>query len=186
MKIISLLSLLLLSASASAAWQLDQEQSSISFLSTKNDQVTEISHFKSFDGSLSDKGELEVTIDLLSVDTKIEIRDSRMQEHLFKLFPKARFSAQIADSVLSLNSGETQLLDVKASLELNTKTKTLPVKVQISRLENGSFVATTAEPVLISAIEFGLTDGIRKLREIAGLDSIDLIIPVTFNAVFSG
>ncbi|GGD77019.1 YceI family protein [Lacimicrobium alkaliphilum] len=186
MKIISLLSLLLLSASASAAWQLDQDQSSISFLSTKNDQVTEISHFRSFSGSLSEEGALKVAIDLPSVDTKIEIRDTRIQEHLFKLFPKARLSAKVPQSVLSMASGETQQVEIEGSLELNTKTKTLPMLVQISRLKNGAFVATSVQPVLISAIEFGLTDGIKKLREIAGLDSIDLIVPVSFNVVFSG
>lgn len=186
MKIISVLSLLLLSASASANWQLDQEQSGLSFLSTKNNQVTEISHFKSFNGSLSDKGELRVTIDLLSVDTKIEIRDTRMQEHLFKLFPKAHFTAQVPLSVLSMNSGETRQIELEGKLELNTRTKPLPMLLQITRLENGNFVATTVEPVLISAIQFGLADGIKKLREIAGLDSIDLIVPVSFNAVFSG
>ncbi|WP_088331177.1 YceI family protein [Lacimicrobium sp. SS2-24] len=185
MKIISLFGFLFISTSALANWQLSEAQSSLSFLSTKNDQITEISHFRRFSGSLSDSGELKVTIDLMSVDTKIEIRDTRMQEHLFKLFPKAHLRAQVPQSALTMAPGSTQTLQLEASLELNTKTKSLPMQVQITRLTNGDFVATTVEPVLVSAIEFGLTDGIKKLREIAGLSSIDLIIPVTFNAVFS-
>ncbi|GAB3014321.1 YceI family protein [Bowmanella dokdonensis] len=185
MRIISLAALLLCAHTALADWQLDQQASSLHFLSTKNNLVTEIHHFKQFDGSLSDSGALKVSIDIMSLETGIPIRNERMQEHLFKLFPKANLSAQLPDKVLELDVGETTRLEVKAKLDMATKTQTLPIDVQITRLANEQLVATTTKPILINAIQFGLTDGIKKLQEIAGLSSIDQTIPVTFSVVFS-
>ena len=176
MRILSLAALLLCSQSALAGWQLDQQASSLHFLSTKNNLVTETHHFRQFSGSLSDSGALKVSIDLMSLDTGIPIRDERMQEHLFKLFPKANLSAQLPGSVMEMDVGETTRLEVKAKLEMATKSQALLMDVQVTRLANEQFVATTTKPVLINAIQ---------LQEIAGLSSIDQTVPVTFSVVFS-
>jgi hypothetical protein len=44
-------------------------------------------------------------------------------------------------------------------------------------------VAAT-KPLIVDATKFGLSDGIEKLREIAGLSSISHAVPVTFVMTF--
>ena len=39
--------------------------------------------------------------------------------------------------------------------------------------------ATTAQPILLTAAEFGLEGGVAALQEIAGLNAISRVIPVT-------
>lgn len=41
-------------------------------------------------------------------------------------------------------------------------------------------MVTSAQPVIINATDYGLTDGINKLRDLAGLPSISYAVPVTF------
>jgi hypothetical protein len=45
-------------------------------------------------------------------------------------------------------------------------------------------VATSTQPILISAADFGLTSGIEILQKLAGLSGIGLTVPVNFNLVF--
>lgn len=167
-----------------AGWQLDNTASSLHFLSTKNNLVTETHHFTRFDGSISESGALQVNIDLRSLETNIPIRNERMQEHLFKLFPKAQLQAALPQTALSMAIGETQKLDIQGQLTLNTHTQSVPMQVQVSKLGDGSLQATTIQPIVLNSIQFALSDGIQKLQEIAGLTSIDRMVPVTFTVRF--
>ncbi|WP_102798589.1 YceI family protein [Bowmanella denitrificans] len=185
MKRVSLAALLLCSQAALADWQMDQQVSSLSFLSTKNNLVTETHHFTDFNGTLAEDGSLAVKIELNSVETNIAIRNERMREHLFKLFPTANLTAQLPNEVMGLDVGESMPLEVKGQLELNSKTQILTMQLQVTRLANEQLLATTVQPVLVNSVQFGLTDGIKKLQELAGLASIDQTVPVTFNVVFN-
>ncbi|MDF2179229.1 YceI family protein [Aliiglaciecola sp. CAU 1673] len=184
MRKISALALCLLPSLCLADWQLDNNASSLHFLSTKNNLVTETHHFKHLEGSISDSGELQVTIDLGSLETNIPIRNERMQEHLFKLFPKALFKASLPQEVMSLGAGDAKVLELHGALTLNTHTQTVPMQLQVTKLADGSFQATTIQPIVLNTIQFSLSDGIQKLQEIAGLSSIDRMVPVTFNVRF--
>lgn len=179
---------ILLSTSAAAAeWTLDSERSTLHFVSVKNDTVAEIHRFTELSGTMND-GELEVTIPVASIDTSIPIRNERMLNHLFQANEYANVTATAAIP--------TEIYD------LETATGTLPVVVpmtvfiageavevdaalQVTKLDADHVVATTSQPVLINAAEFGLVKGINKLQEIAGLSAIDHVIPVTFSVQFS-
>ncbi len=63
---------------------LDNSLSSLSFVSVKKGTTGEVHTIDKLSGSLSVEGDLLVTLDLSSVNTKIAIRDERMQEHLFE------------------------------------------------------------------------------------------------------
>ena len=177
---------LLLSMPATAAWQLDETESTMHFLSTKNAQITELHTFESLSGTISDSGELTVTIPLSSVNTSIEIRDTRMKEKLFETsqYPKAVFSASLSQDILGMAAGESGIYTVEGAIDLHDKNVATTFNVAVSRLDDATFRVTTVAPTLLSAGDFGLADGVKTLQAIAGLDSISMTVPVTFSVVF--
>jgi hypothetical protein len=54
------------------------------------------------------------------------------------------------------------------------------MKVSVIRLNEKELIVVSAQPVIINAEQFGLTRGVEKLREIAGLTSIGHSVPVSF------
>lgn len=181
-----LASLWLCGFSANAHWMLNENQSSVHFVSTKNQHLSEVQHFKSIHGEFSPQGQLKIEIDLVSIDSGIEIRDTRMREKLFMVdkFPAATLTAQLPDSVLTLEKGHSILVTMPAELTIMNSTKTISVAVQVTRKADNGIVATSSQPILISATDYGLAAGIEVLQKLAGLNSIGLTVPVNFNLVF--
>ena len=95
--------LLLPWASAHAQWELDAQRSSINFVSIKNDAIGELHSFGSLLGFISADGGVQVSVDLNSVQTLIDIRNERMRELLFETvkFPTATVTAQIEPALLA-------------------------------------------------------------------------------------
>ena len=91
--------LLLASAtlSAHADWYLDGESSRLSFVSTKNVNISEVQRFLVLHGKVDPKGLAEVEVELDSVNSGIPLRDERMRKDLFEIqtFPEALITAQI-------------------------------------------------------------------------------------------
>ena len=75
--------LLTTSLTVQAGWNLDQSNSSIEFISIKNNQILERHSFQKISGNITSEGLVIVTIDLDSVNTKIPIRDERMRNLFF-------------------------------------------------------------------------------------------------------
>ena len=186
MRIFSLILLLAASASATADWQLDNANSSLHFMSTKNEHVTETHTFGQLSGSLSDNGALSVTVNLTTVDTGIDIRNQRMRDMLFKVadLPSANLTAQITEDVTKLASGKSLKQTVEATFSINGQSKVMPVEVQVTRLDSGALLATSTKPIVINARDFQLDGGVAALQKIAGLAGISLTVPLTFNVVF--
>ena len=109
-----------------------------------------------------------------------------MRENLFLVseFSMAHLTAQLPESVLKQAIGSSMLITLPATLSLMGKSKTIEVKVQVSRKLENSIVATSTQPILISAADFDLVNGIEVLQALAGLDSIGLTVPVSFNLIF--
>ncbi|WEM44337.1 YceI family protein (plasmid) [Photobacterium sp. DA100] len=173
--------------SAWAGWKLDSTHSSIGFSSVKNDSVMEQHGFRNLSGSISDDGEVSLSIDLTSVDTKIQIRDERMKKELFHTdkFPLTNIEAKVnGEAISGLAAGQTLVQDVEFKLDLHGKEETLNAKVQVTGLDDGGLLVSTIQPVEVKAGAFGLDGGIGKLKEIAELNSILLTVPVNANLVF--
>jgi polyisoprenoid-binding protein YceI len=168
---------------AQADWSVNNEQSSVHFISVKAEHIAEIHHFKQVAGNLARNGEFSFTIDLSSVETAIDIRNTRMQEHLFKAaqFPSADISAKLPQSVMQLQIGQTEQVDLTADLTLVGKTQSIKVALQVTKTQSGGYLATSVHPILISAKDFGLTEGLDILQKLAGLPSIGHTVPVSFN-----
>ncbi|WP_166422576.1 YceI family protein [Paraglaciecola sp. 20A4] len=183
---IAVISSFLFCASASADWRLLNDSSHLNFVSTKNVNVSEIHHFSQLDGSLSSKGDLSVDIDLSSVQTGIDIRNTRMREKLFMVdnFPKATLTATLPEEITQFTPGQSGTFVIPSKLTIMGQQNDVQVEVQITKTDHNRFVATSAKPILINAGDYGLQSGIDWLQNVAKLSSISPTVPVTFNLTF--
>ena len=168
----------LLSPLASANWQIGPA-SQIQFVSIKNNVIGEVSHFDTLSGSVTDAGDVEVRVVLDSVETNVGIRNERMKTMLFEvgLYPEAVITAQLdAEAIATMSDGG--VTNVALQIDLHGQTVTKYAQLNIAVTEQG-VIATTAQPILLTAAEFGLEGGVAALQEVAGLNAISRVIPVT-------
>ena len=186
MRSLNVLFLLFASFVANAHWNLEPKQSSLHFLSTKKAQITETHSFTRFDASINANNQLKVEVDLTSVNTRIPIRDERMQKELFKvgLYPKATITADIPQSALVLAEGHSQTVALKLDLNLHGISQPLNAEVFVTRTSKDTLQVNTLAPILVDSRNFKLNSGIETLKKLAGLDSITFVVPVTFNVTF--
>lgn len=176
-------------SSAFAQWTLNNDNSQLSFVSIKAGNIGEVHKFGQLTGELTTEGQLTVEVELASVDTLIPIRDDRMQQLLFEtdIFPKATFTASIdMAEVNAVEVGSSKALDISGDLKIRDRTTSISPKVMVTRIAEGAVLVNTLQPLLLNADAVGLTDGVEKLREIAGLPSISSAVPVTFVLTFNG
>ncbi|WP_282605498.1 YceI family protein [Pelagibius sp. Alg239-R121] len=170
------------------SWSLSSEESKVSFGSIKKGSVGEVHHFGSVTGQVAADGAVKVEIDVASVETWIDIRNERMLKWVFDAvsFPKAVISAQIDMSELeALKPGETTSMDVTANLSVAGQNGELEASLFVARLSDGKVLVTSDEMLMLSTADFGLAEGVEKLREIAKLDSIAQAAPVSLRLVFT-
>ena len=174
-------------AQALAQWELDSEHSAINFISVKNSAIAETHSFGGLVGYIGKTGNIQLNIDLASVETLIPIRNERMRELLFETadFPSATVSAEIDPAVLEeVAKGGTVSTEVPVRLNLHGVEEALSVPVTVFS-DGGSLSVVSSRPVVINAADFGLASGVEALREVAGLNSISTAVPVTLNLRFS-
>lgn len=167
-------------------WSVNNEQSALHFLTTKNSQVSEVHAFDSVSGSVSPSGKLTIEVPLATVNTAIPIRNTRMQEMLFEVakYPVATFTADIPATLMSLAVGSTSIVNVDGTLSLHGLEAPVSFNVSVSKTSSSQMVVTTVAPTLIGAATFNLTAGVEALRNIAGLKTITPNVPVTFTVTF--
>ena len=172
----------LLASLSHADWKIT-EPSSLTFLSTKNSDITEVHHFRDIKGTLADNGYASMTINLRSVDTGIEVRNERMQSMLFEVsdFAEAKLTTNVDPVVMEkLEEGDLLKTEIRAKLSLHGEEVTFPAHVIVTPASDGSLTVSSSEPVLIHADQFGLVAGINKLRDVAKLKHIATVVPVSF------
>jgi polyisoprenoid-binding protein YceI len=183
-KWLSVLALGLLSNVTMASdWKVNNDQSTISFISVKKENIAEVHRFNNVDGQLTDSGKFSLIIDLSSVNSGIEIRDERMQSLLFEVaqFPKLSLQASVNPKLLeSLVVGEMLTTQVDGEIELHGQKVIKTFDVVVAKLSANKMLVSSLKPVIVQAGEFGLVAGVEKLRDIAGLSSISLAVPVSF------
>ena len=185
-KALFLVSAVLLTGTAQAQWSLDNDASTLSFVTVKADHVAEVHTFDQLSGSIDDDGSVEITIELVSVNTLIDIRNERMQNMLFEtnLFPEARITGDIdLAAVTAMATGVSESIEVQFELDIHGASNSYTADLMVTRLEDG-VIASTSKPIIVIANTHGLVEGVEALREVAGLPSISRAVPVTFNIVF--
>lgn len=171
---------------ASAHWSLNNDASTLSFVTVKAEHVAEVHTFDVLSGEIDDEGKVEITIELASVNTLIPIRNERMQAMLFEtnLFPEGNIEADIdLDGITAMEPGSSEAMQLNFSLSMHDTSRSYTAEVRVTRLADG-VQATTLKPVVVTAEEFGLQSGVEALREVAGLPSISRAVPVSFTVVF--
>ena len=185
-KFAALLAAILFTGVAQAHWSLDNDASSLSFVTVKAEHVAEAHTFDSLSGTIGDDGGVEISIELASVNTMIPIRNERMQEMLFEtnLFPNATISGSInLDALTGMDAGSSVARQIDFELSLHGQSVALAADVQITRTGEGVIVSTL-KPIIVMADSFSLVAGVEKLREVAGLPGISRAVPVSFTVVF--
>ena len=174
-------------APAWAEWQV-ADNSSIQFVSIKNNTIGEVSHFDMISGTLGDQGAVEVRVALDSVETNIGIRNDRMKKMLFEvgLYPEAVITAQLTPETMAvLGSSSGAAVPVVLQIDLHGQVVSKDAVLTVSATHAGGFSATTSQPILLNAAEFDLEDGVAALQSVAGLNAISRVIPVTVSLNFT-
>ncbi len=169
-----------------ADWQLNRERSSISYLSSKQATVEtplmfESNLFREFSGTI-DGTQVELVVELDSLDTKVPIRDERVAEHVFlsKQYPQAIVSATV-DDIEQLSYESKQ---ISATLTMRGQSRDLQAEVIIERSDPKTLRIQTTTPVLVDANAYGMLDGFATLKQLVGLMQIPTTIPVSLHLVF--
>ena len=155
--------------------------SQIQFVSIKNNAIGEVSHFETLSGTVTEAGEVEVRVALDSVETNIGIRNERMKKLLFEvgLYPEAVITAQLDPAVMvAAASGAGVSVTAMLQIDLHGQVVSKRAALKIAATENGVSV-TTVQPILLNASEFELEGGVAALQNVAGLNAISRVIPVT-------
>lgn len=175
------------SFSTLAQLTLDKAQSTINFISTKNEHVSETHTFNNFSGELSEQGKLAITIDISSVETIVPIRNERMQKMLFNMsdYSSATFTAQIDPALTKLEAGEMKHVTVAGEMMIAGNKAPISFEVALTGLKDRSINATTSAPTILSTTAFNLDEGVTALQKVAMLKSISKSVPLSFSATFS-
>ncbi|QYJ88034.1 YceI family protein [Shewanella mesophila] len=174
----------LFSATALASsWQVNSQDSVVNFISVKKGDIAEVHKFTQVSGILDTDGGFNLSIPLTSVWTNVEIRDIRMKEVLFETaqYPSVELMAKVdINSIEKLAIGTMQSLSLDATLTLHGEEKSILVNVRVAKLAQDKILVMSEYPIIVNAADFGLTSGVDKLRELAGLSAISQAVPVSF------
>ena len=183
-----LLLFLCFSAASSADWQLDNNNSWLNFVTVKKMDTTEQGKFKTLAGTINEEGQVELKIDLTSVDTNIPVRDERIKKLLFQTtqFAEATLSAQLdMAKINSLAVGKMQVMPISVVLNLHGIKQNINGHVAVTRLTKKKLLVISQGVIFLKAVDFNLMQGIEKLRQIAKLPHISRVIPVIFTFTFN-
>ena len=178
---------LMFSNSALADWVLDSNSSNLSYGTIKNGFIGESNTFKNISGNISDAGQVDIDIDLSSVDTKIELRDQRMRDIVFKVAENA--SAKLTGNIdlASYNDqqiGMSRVIEATIGIELVGQKVDYDVMLNVTRVSENKVMVTPHGVIFLDIEDFELADAIETLRGLAGLDTIETVAPMSFYLTF--
>ncbi|SUO96429.1 YceI family protein [Suttonella ornithocola] len=174
---------------ASANWQSDNAQ--VNFLTTKvtadKNVIIEPNHFAPSKLTLSDDGKLSGTLDLNTIQSGIDIRNERLRDWVFKTANgQLSISGQVDIEPLSkLEIGESRSIKQALTLTFGDKEATITLPLLVFKTNDARLQITSLSPALLDLSAFKVENEVNKLREVAGLLSISLQLPVTISATFT-
>ncbi len=179
--------LILFAPAGIADWQLCNHVSKLNFITSQNEKLTEVHSFSNMEGFILENGNVQIKIDLTSVETNNSVRNLILQDLLFETskFPEANVSANLGEDFISaLHINKATEVPVQATLRLHGFVKEIDTHLLVTRLKSNCLLITTIEPILISLKDFGFLGGLEKLRQTAELESISNTVPVSLNLFF--
>lgn len=178
-----------MAAAAPAVWK--SSQSKVSFLIGKvNKQlnsITEPAYFAESSAQLDKDGQFEMTVDLQSVHTNIDIRDQRIKDWVFETaqFPMATIKGKLdATAINNMKVGDVLLVDQPLSLNFHGKDIDINAPLLITRTAEDKITVNTRDAVVLDMRNADILKGVEKLVEVMGLSSIWEQTPVFFYGEF--
>lgn len=175
--------LLIVAANAQAQWQLEPDESSLSFISIKAGSVAETHRFTELSGEVGKEGNAMIRVAADSIDTGIDIRDQRMRSLLLETvqFPELTITARIdPDQLERIKPGQAATMETEVQLQVRQQNLVMTIPLLVTRLDEQRLMVSTRQAVVVNAGQLNLLDGIEQLRKIAGLPSITPAVPVNF------
>ena len=182
-----ILSGILAASPALADWSLDPTRSHLTFVSIKANDVAEVNTFGKIQGTIDGDGQAVVTLMLDSVETLIPIRDERMRQFLFETtnYREAVLKARVDPKLIAeMAVGDIAPINAEGSLSLHGQVQPMTLSMQAAKVDAKTVMVASIKPLIVDAAKFGMSDGVEKLREIAGLASISKAVPVNFVITF--
>jgi len=179
---------IIISSSALADWTLDAGNSNLSYGTIKNGMIGESNSFKTISGSIDDSGHINIDIDLASVDTQLELRDERMRDIVFKVAgnPSAKLTGDM--SLQAHNDqevGTSRVIEATIGVELVGEKIEHDVMLVVTRLAENKVMVAPHGVIFIDADDYELLDALEELRVLAGLDTIETVVPMSFYLTFT-
>lgn len=192
--VVAALAFQLLAAGAASAqtspfgegWKLDLEGSRLIVQSIKKNAIVETGGFAHFDGGIDSSGIATIKVELNSIDTGIDLRNVRMRFLFFETFKfaHATITAAIDPAALEgLAEERRKIIPVEYVLDLHGVQATRKADTVVTLIKDDRVSVASLTPILVSAKDFGLSEGVLKLEEAANVD----ILPagsVSFDMVF--
>jgi OmpA-OmpF porin, OOP family len=170
-------------------WVLDTSQSHLYMQTEKLEHVVERQQFTSFEGSVSKDGDAVVKIDLGSLETGIDLRNVRMRFLLFETykFPTAEITTRLDKAKLAYldePKAPAKTYSLTFNVNLHGVIRQIPADVFITRVNDTTVSVTTANPIMVSAETFDLTQNIAKLSDAVGGIHIVPSVLISFDLTF--
>jgi OmpA-OmpF porin, OOP family len=168
-------------------WRLNPTASRFYMQTEKAGGVFENHQFTGLTGTVTADGDANVKIDLISVQSGIDVRDVRMRFILFETykFPEANISAKLDMNALrGVMNGPRIEYPLKLNVNLHGLEKTIDTSVTVSRFSPTGVSVANIKPIVVPADAFGFTAGIAKLSEAVGGVPIANAATFTFDLIF--
>ncbi len=177
-----------ISASVIAAnkYIVDSKNSVVNFTIIKEQFVVEPAVIPNIKGTMSALGEIDITIDLNSVDTNVAIRNTRLKQLFFNTvkFPKAIIKASINPKDIKKITYYKKMT-IPATLEFYGTTKDIILDVLVAKVYRSRLLVTSIKPVIINAEDYGIPNNnlVALAKTVGGL-AISNKVGVNFVLVF--
>ncbi len=173
--------------SVQASWTLDNDRSKFYFTFTKNTHLATTATFERLKGSISEKGNASLYIDLASLESGIVKRDNRLRDLFFKVvdFPMAEVSVRLSKRIKKkIIEGETAPVQVSAKVALNGKQVRMRPELSVFEHKNGDIEVSSVQPILLNASAFGYDEQVQTLVDLAGVNNISKTVMINFRLYY--
>jgi polyisoprenoid-binding protein YceI len=187
-KCLGLAAMALFAQTSAAGWQLDQNESRVNFITTKNVHFVEVNYIRNLAGDIGDDGHASLTMDLRSVETHVPDRNERLQTGFFEVskFPVSKVTLMLDGKKLAaLPVGGRLEVDAAATVSLHGVEKKLDTRLTVTKLKDDGLQVVSLLPLILAVEDFGLTAGLEAMRAIVELKNIGNKVPVTFNLIYA-
>ena len=168
-------------------WTLNGGESALSFGSIKKGTVGEIHSFGALSGGVDADGKARLEIAAASLETNIDIRNERILAMVLKAAdnPTITYETRIDMAALeALPIGGAARIEAEGTLSLAGVVAPLTAPLYVVRAGEDRAVVVNDALIMLDGEVWALSAGIEALREVAKLDSIAGVVPVSLRLVF--